>query len=39
MHHLKVFVPEPEEPESLDVLREIAEVKVGEAGRSYSKKI
>lgn len=37
MQHLKVFVPEPEEPESLDILREIAEVKAGEAGRSYSK--
>lgn len=36
MRHLKVFVPEAEEPESLNALREIAEVKVGETGRSYS---
>ena len=36
MQRLKVFVPEAEEPESLNVLREIAEVKVGETGRPYS---
>jgi D-3-phosphoglycerate dehydrogenase len=32
----KVFVPEPEEPETLEVLREIAEVKTGEPGRPFS---
>jgi len=35
LQHLKVFVPEPEEPETLDVLREIAELKTGEPGRLY----
>jgi D-3-phosphoglycerate dehydrogenase len=33
---LKVFVPEPEEPETLEVLREFADVKIGEAGRPYA---
>jgi D-3-phosphoglycerate dehydrogenase len=33
---LKVFVPEPEEPETLAVLREIADVKMGEPGRAWS---
>jgi D-3-phosphoglycerate dehydrogenase len=32
---LKVFVPEPEEPETLDVLRGIAEVKIGDPRRPY----
>jgi D-3-phosphoglycerate dehydrogenase len=36
VRYLKVFVPEPEEPETLEVLREIAEVKIGEPGRSYA---
>ena len=35
--NLKVFVPEPEEPDTLQVLREIAEVKIGEIGRVCSK--
>jgi D-3-phosphoglycerate dehydrogenase len=35
--NLKVFVPEAEEPETLQVLREIAEVKIGEIGRFYSR--
>jgi len=32
-----VFVPEVEEPETLDALRGIAEVKIGEAGHYYGK--
>jgi D-3-phosphoglycerate dehydrogenase len=36
MRKLKVFVPEVEEPETLDVLREIADVKTGEIGQPYS---
>jgi len=35
VRNLKVFVPEPEEPDTLEVLRKIAEVKIGEPGRSY----
>ena len=37
MRSLKVFVPEAEEPETLNVLREIAEVEIGETGRYYTK--
>jgi D-3-phosphoglycerate dehydrogenase len=37
LRSLKVFVPEVEEPETLDVLRDIAEVEIGETGRSYGK--
>ena len=36
VRNLKVFVPEPEEPETLEVLRKIAEVKIGELKRSYA---
>ena len=36
MRNMKVFVPEAEEPETLDALREIAEVKIGESGRPYT---
>jgi D-3-phosphoglycerate dehydrogenase len=35
MSKSKVFVPEAEEPETLNALREIAEVKTGETGRPY----
>ena len=35
IRNLKVFVPEAEEPETLGVLREIAEVEIGDAGRNY----
>ena len=33
---MKVFVPEVEDPEPLEILRGIADVKVGAQGRSYS---
>ena len=34
---MKVFVPEVEEPETVDVLRELAEVEIGKPGQSYGK--
>ena len=34
---LKVFVPEVEEPETLDALRGVAEVQMGESGHYYGK--
>jgi D-3-phosphoglycerate dehydrogenase len=33
---LKAVVPEPEEPETLNILREIAEVKAGDVSRPYT---
>jgi len=33
---LKVFIPEIEEPNSIETLKDLAEVKTGVAGRSYS---
>ena len=36
MKNLKVFVPEAEEPETLDALRGIAEIVIGQSGRYYS---
>jgi D-3-phosphoglycerate dehydrogenase len=37
LRKFKVFVPEPEEPETIDVLRDIAEVEIGDTGRVYGK--
>lgn len=34
---MKVFIPEVEEPQTLDVLREIAQIKTGETGRYYER--
>jgi D-3-phosphoglycerate dehydrogenase len=37
LKQFKVFVPEPEEPDTLDALRDIAEVVIGQSGRHYNK--